>query len=61
MAVWCDWKTSRHKDDMLGWCGQVEREADRWVSRWMDDRWRGRWIKVDNRCSYLGGQVEEEE
>lgn len=27
----------------------------------MDDRWRGRWVKVVNRCSYLGGQVEEDE
>lgn len=46
---------------MLEWRGQVDLEADRWVNRWMDDRWRGRWVKVDNRCSYLGGQVEEDE
>lgn len=38
----------------------MELEADRWVSRWMDDRRRGRRVKVDNRCSYLRGQVEED-
>lgn len=24
MAVWCDSETSRHKDGMLGWRGQVD-------------------------------------
>lgn len=31
----------------MAWTGRVG-QVDRWMSRWKDDRWKGRWVKVDN-------------